>query len=179
MKQLLVLLTIALFTISCGQNSGNDMAAGTGSADTAQAPKPETKEERNKKVIAEAIAALNAHDIDKIKSSMAAETVDYGDGSRPPIKGADSVAANIAGMFASFPDFKADNIKYYADGDEVVVIAEFTGTFKNDMGKMKATGKSFKFMDADIFSLNDEGKVTSHKYIQSDNTMMSQILGKK
>jgi hypothetical protein len=61
----------------------------------------------------------------------------------------------------------------------VVVLAEYSGTFKKDFGKMKATNKSFKFPDADVFTLNDDGKISSHRYIQPDATLFGQVTAKK
>jgi predicted ester cyclase len=54
---------------------------------------------------------------------------------------------------------------YLADGDHVAVIADWSGTFKNDLMGMKATGKMFKFKDLDLFKLNEEGKIIEHRSI--------------
>jgi steroid delta-isomerase-like uncharacterized protein len=151
----------------------------TAKTDSSATEKTESKEERNKKVIKQGMDALNNHDFDKMTSLMTDDAVDYGDGSGHSIKGRDSINANMKTFFGSFPDFKGEDSKFYADGDNVVVTATYSGTFKKDMGKMKANGKSFKFRDADIFTLNDAGKITSHSYIQSDATMMSQLADKK
>ena len=151
----------------------------TAKADSSKAEKVESKEERNKKIIKEGTAALNDHDFDRLTSLMTDDAVENGDGSGHAVKGRDSINASMKKFFSSFPDFKGEDFRYYADGDNVVVTATYSGTFKKDMGKMKANGKSFKFQDADIFTLNDEGKITSHRYIQPDATMMSQISGMK
>lgn len=175
MKRLLIISSILFFFIACNENNGNNTAEGDDKADSSKAEKVESKEDRNKKIIKDAMSALNDHNVDKMVSMMASDAVDYGDGSGRTIKGLDSIRANMTAMMNSFPDFKADDLRYFADGDHVVVIGEYSGTFKNDMGKMKATGKSFKFPDADIFTLNNEGKITSHRYIQPDATFFSQI----
>lgn len=151
----------------------------TAKKDSTKTEKEESKEERNKKIIKEVTAALNDHDFDKLTSMMTDDAVENGDGFGHTVKGRDSINANMKNFFSSFPDFKGKDFRYYADGDNVVVTGIYSGTFKKDMGKMKANGKSFKFNDADIFTLNDEGKITAHRYIQSDATMMSQISGKK
>ena len=175
MKKLLVIFSSLLFFISCADNSGNNTADAPAGEDSSKAEKVESREDRNKKIIKEAMAALNDHNIDKLTGMMTADAVDHGDGSGRSTKGVDSIKAVMTAMMTSFPDFKAENLKYFADGDDVVVIGEYSGTFKKDMGKFKATGKSFKFPDADIFTLNDEGKITSHRYIQPDATMYSQV----
>lgn len=175
MKKLLVIFSSLLLFISCAENSGNITADGPSGEDSSKAEKAESREDRNKKIVKEAMAALNDHNVDKMAGMMAADAVDYGDGSGRSVKGVDSIKANMTAMMNSFPDFKADNLKFFADGNDVVVIGEYSGTFKKDMGKHKATGKAFKFPDADIFTVNDEGKITSHRYIQPDATFYSQV----
>jgi predicted ester cyclase len=175
MKKLLVIFSTFLFFISCADNSGNNTADAPDREDSSKAEKVESKEDRNKKIIKEAMSALNDHNVEKMAAMMSADAVDYGDGSGRSIKGVDSIKASMTAMMTAFPDFKADDLRFFADGDHVVVIGQYSGTFKKDMGKYKATGKEFKFPDADIFTLNDEGKITSHRYIQPDATLFSQV----
>ena len=179
MKRLLIISSIVLFFIACNNEAGNNTAEAPEKADSSKAEKQESREDRNKKIIKESMAALNDHDFDKLTSMMTEDAADYGDGSGHVTKGRDSINASMKKFFNAFPDFKGSDARYFADGDQVVVIAEYTGTFKNDLGKMKATGKSFKFLDADIFTLNDEGKITAHRFIQPESTMMQQVTGKK
>jgi len=75
----------------------------------------------------------------------------------------------------AFPDNKGDNLKYVADGDWVMVWGDWSGTFKNDFMGMKATNKTYKMKDVDIFKLNDAGQVVEHHNVQSPNTMMMQV----
>ena len=67
----------------------------------------------------------------------------------------------------SIEGYRAENLKYYADDDRVLVYGDWTGTFKNDLMGIKATGKPVKFKDVDIFKLNDEGKVVEHSSVQN------------
>lgn len=175
MKSLIAVLAVAFLFIACNQNSGNQ--ADTLSTDTTAVVK-ETPEEKNIKIIAEAMVALNAHDSAKLISMMSDDAVDYGDGTQPPLKSRDSMRASISTFLTAFPDYKADNLKYFANGNEVVVLGDYSGTFKNDLGKVKATGKSFKLSDADIFTLNDSGKVTSHRFVYPNSALFAQISGK-
>ena len=62
-----------------------------------------------------------------------------------------------------------------ADGDKVIVYGEWSGTFKNDYMGMKATNKSFKINDVDIFTFNDDGKITSHRSIMPYSVSMQQV----
>lgn len=179
MKHVLVIFACVLIFIGCGQNHQNDSTTMNHDADSSKAEKAESKEDRNKKTVKDAMAALNAHDFDKMATYMSDDVAEYGDGNGKATKGRDTVIADIRGFFGSFPDFKGGDLKYFADGDQVVVIGEYSGTFKKDMGKMKATNKSFKFQDADIFTLNDDGKITSHRSVQPTSTMIQQVSAKK
>lgn len=77
----------------------------------------------------------------------------------------------MVAWFAAIPDLKGDNIMAAADGDHVMVCGDWSGTWKNDFMGMKATGKSFKVKDVDIFKFNDAGKIIEHRSVQSHETM--------
>ena len=180
MKRLLLISSIVLFIISCeNKNGDHTVAASNEKTDSSKAEKMESKEDRNKKIVKDAMAALNDHNIEKMIGMMSDDAVDYGDGMGRAVKGKDSIRSNMMMFLNAFPDFKGSEMRYFADGDHVVVLAEYSGTFKKDFMKMKATNKSFKFPDADVFTLNDEGKISSHRYIQPDATLFGQVTAKK
>ena len=77
-------------------------------------------------------------------------------------------------MFA-FPDFKVEDLVAYADSSSVVVLGNWSGTFRGEYMNMSPTNKSYKSPDADIYTFNKDGKITSHKSIQSDATFTSQL----
>jgi steroid delta-isomerase-like uncharacterized protein len=175
MKQLLVIFISLFLLIACKDNKDGNIATEPDKADSSKAEKEESREDRNKKIIKEFMAALNDHNMDKLTSMMADNVVDRGDGTQASVKGKDSVKVAMDRFMTAFPDFKADNLRYFADEDQVVVTGEYSGTFKKDMGKHKATGKKFKFQDADIFTLNDAGLITEHRFIQPDATLFGQV----
>lgn len=127
----------------------------------------ESKQDRNKKVIMASMENFMKGDLDGVFKDAAPGFVDYADGSIPPIKSVDSLKSFIKVMEASISDYKGENLKYYADGDYVLVPGDWGGVFKNDFMGIKATGKPVKFKDVDIFKLNDEGKITEHHSIQN------------
>lgn len=180
MKFVLLLVVAASFMVlSCNNNT--DSGATADKKDTTAMAKPtESKQERNKKIIMASYDGMNAHNVDAMLKDAASDVMDFGDGSGKAMKGVDSIKKMIGGWFASFPDAKAENPVFAADGDWVFVWSTSTGTFKNDMGKTKATGKSYKYQDVEIFKMSDDGKITEHHSIQPESTMMSQIMpGKK
>ncbi len=75
----------------------------------------------------------------------------------------------------AFPDYKGENLMAIADGDKVAVYGDWSGTFKKDFMGMKATGKSFKAKDVDIFTFNDEGNITEHRAVQSMGSIFQQL----
>jgi predicted ester cyclase len=104
--------------------------------------------------------------------------MDLGDGSMPPTKGIDSMKAGIKSFVAAFPDLKGEDLEALsnADGSKVIILGKWSGTFKNDFMGMKATGKSYaKINDADIFTFDETGKITSHANVQSNMTYMNAV----
>ena len=135
----------------------------------------ESKEERNKKIVKESVEAFMAHDADAVLKDADPNTVDYGDGSFPAVKGLDSVKAGIKMWLTTMPDAKGEDLKYVADGDWVMVWGKWTGTWKGDFMGQKATGKSYKIYDVDIFKLSDDGKILEHHSVQSPMTTAYQV----
>lgn len=106
-------------------------------------------------------------DYDAAFKDAAPGFIDYADGSMPPMTSIDSLKSFVRMMTAAVTGYKGENLNYYADDDHVIVIGDWTGTFKNDLMGIKATGKPVKFRDADIFKLNEEGKITEHSSVQN------------
>ncbi|OQP50990.1 hypothetical protein A4H97_03980 [Niastella yeongjuensis] len=179
MKKSLVLVAATTILFAACESNVNKTAEGGTEAKmndtTAGTATSESKSERNKKAVMASYDAMNSHNVNDALKYCTADVVDYGDGSMPPVKGRDSIAKMINGWMTAFPDNKAENVKYIADGDWVAVWADQTGTWKGDFMGMKATNKSYKVKDVDIFKLNDEGLITEHHNVQSPNTMMSQV----
>ena len=178
MKKTFLLLALSTgMLIACNDANQTTATDEKMNADSTGAPgnKMEDKEARNKKIIMASYDAMASHNVNDMLKDCASDCMDYGDGSMQPVKGKDSIAKMIQMWFNAFPDSKGDNLKYVADDDWVMVWGDWTGTFKNDFMGMKATNKSFKYKDVDIFKLNDDGKVIEHHNVQSPNTMMMMV----
>jgi predicted ester cyclase len=176
MKKTIVLLAVATALLTACETSTNK-AEGTDTkmSDSTNAGSAESKSERNKKIMMASYDAMASHNVNDMLKDCSADCVDYGDGSMPPVKGKDSIIKMINMWMNAFPDNKGNDLKFVADGDWVMVWGEWSGTFKNDFMGMKATNKSYKMKDVDIFKLNDAGQVVEHHNIQSPNTMMAQV----
>ena len=172
MKKFFLLMAMsAIFLTSCDndkkedKNDDNKMTSGA-----------ESKVEKNKATALASVMGVNTHDGNAMLKEATADAMDYGDGSMPPVKGIDSIKAGINAWLGAFPDVKGENFMVLTDdGTHVAVFADWTGTFKNDFMGMKATGKSYKLKDADIFTFNEAGKITEHRSIQSSMVMASQV----
>ena len=179
-KVILFLLGTSLFVASCNSDKKDETTdkKDTMAADSKDAMgSSSSKAEKNRQTALASAMAINAHDVDAILKDAASDAVDYGDGSMPPVKNMDSVKAGVKAWLNAFPDIKVENPMALsdADGSHVVVLGVWTGTFKNDLMGMKATGKTFKYWDGDLFTFNSDGKITEHRGIQSSITLMSQI----
>src|SRR3982751_1744711 len=176
MKRIFFFIIAAAFSlVACNNKSESTVSSDAkDTAKTAMDDK-ETKEIRNRKIVMESIEAFNAHDVDAVMKEADPNTMEYGDGSMTPIKGIDSVKAGMKMWFAAIPDVKGEDFKVVADGDWVMVYGKWTGTWKNEFMGQKATGKSFKIYDVDIFKLNEDGKIMEHHNVQSPQTTAYQI----
>jgi predicted ester cyclase len=162
MKKALLLCTIAAVLASCNNESKK-----TGDKNEPTFASTETKQERNKKVIAASMEAFEKRNIDGMVKDAAPGYTDYGDETTPPSSNIDSTKAFIKMLVNSIENYKAGNAQLIADGDWVFYYADWSGIFKNDLMGMKATGKPIRYKDCDIFKFNEEGKITEHHSIQN------------
>ena len=170
MKKLIIITTPVLIGAACLLSAcGGKSGYGSSAADSTA-----TMVQKNKQTAMATEMALNKHDVAGVFKDCSADFVEYQSGESKPMK-IDSAKASFKDYLAAFPDVKGDNLVYLGQGDTVVVMGTWTGTFKGAMGPMKPTGKTFKVFDEDIFSFNKDGKITSHRSVQSFNTYITQV----
>ena len=165
MKKSILFLMAASFVVLTACN--NEKKADEGDKNEASVSSAESKQERNKKVIMTSFENFEKGDMDAVFKDAAPNFTDYADGSIPPITSIDSIKQFFNMMTTAFEGYKGENLKYFADGDYVLVHGDWGGVFKNDFMGIKATGKPFKFKDVDIFKLSEEGKITEHSSVQN------------
>ncbi|MBA2328394.1 MAG: ester cyclase [Flavisolibacter sp.] len=168
MKHLSFSVLISVLILSCNN------AETTADADNSVLTQ-EQKEERNKEAALESVRAFNEKNVDVIMKHVDSSMVEYGDGSMPPLKNIDSSRYMLQAWLQAVPDIKGEYLLAVADGDYVMVYGEWSGTWKGDLMGMKASGKSFKVNDVDIFKFNDAGKMIEHRSVQSGATLGAQI----
>jgi predicted ester cyclase len=167
MKKTMLLFAIAAVLASCN-NEKKDEADKKETAISSM----ESKQERNKKIIMASMDAAAKGDVDGMVKDAAANFIDYTDGSMPPVTNTDSLKGFIKMLFHSIEGYKPENTMLFADGDYVLAYADWTGTFKNDLMGIKATGKPVKLKDVDIFKFNEEGKIIEHRSIQNTGAVL-------
>lgn len=168
MKKLIIGAAVAAFFLqACTQNKTTGSTSATDSI--------AVKLANNKAAALASVESFNKHDVDAIYKDCAPDFKDFGNGAMPPVSNMDSLKINMKSFLEAMPDFKAENISAVASGDSVVVIANWSGTFKKEYMGMKPTNKTFKAPDADIFIFNKEGKITSHRSIQGEPTYFYQL----
>ena len=167
MKKLTFLIPVIIGAVcllsACGGKSGGGAATDTTASMAA----------KNRQTALAVNLAVNRHDADGAVKDCTPDCVDYTDGSMKPAKGVDSVKAGLKQFFAVFPDVKGENFVAAVQGDTVIITGDWTGTFKGDLGPIKATGKPFKVADADIYVFNKQGKIISHRSVQSMGTYLA------
>ncbi|HEY4155428.1 MAG TPA: ester cyclase [Puia sp.] len=176
MKNLL-LIGVTTLILSCNNNGGtatnpasDSVAAGAASKDSVL--------EKNKATALASEEAFNSGKLDDAFKDAVPDAVDYGDGSMAPMKGLDSIKAGVKIFLNAFPDYKGENFLAIGEGNHVAVFGDWSGTFKNPLMGMKPTGKSFKIKDVDLFTFNDQGKITEHRSVQSSKTVLDMVQAK-
>ena len=173
MKQLLVFIAFTAFIISCNNNS-SPMTTTMDSVAAARMAKDSVLD-KNKATALASLQAFCSGKMDEAFKDVTTDAVEYGDGSMAPVKGLDSIKSMGKVYMAAFPDYKGENFLVIGDGNQVAIFGDYSGTFKNPLMGMKPTGKTFKLKDVDLFTFNDAGKITEHRSVQSNKTMMEMI----
>lgn len=122
----------------------------------------EAKEDRYKQIVKSSTEGFIASDTSRSAQGFAPDVIDYGEGTRPPVKGLDSFKYNLNQFFQAASNIKAENLRYIADQHWVAVWGDWSWTWKSDPSNQNTTGKPFQMRGADIFKFNAEGKIAAH-----------------
>jgi predicted ester cyclase len=166
MKKIFTALSIA----ACFLTACNSKASLTVTTDSTA-----IKAEQNRLTALKATMDLSDRNVDPMFVMCSANFIDYGSGEEKPMTNLDTIKAGLKAYVAAFPDLKGTDINAFAHGDSVVVIGTWSGTFKGDFMGIKATNKSFKYTDADIFTFTKDGKMASHRSVQSSALFFKQL----
>jgi steroid delta-isomerase-like uncharacterized protein len=98
-------------------------------------------EQDNQRLMEEAIAALNAHDLDRYARTHADSYVWESDAFPTPVRGSEAVKQVLAGYFKAFPDLQFKVEQIIASGDHVVDTWRATGTHKGEFNGLPPTNR--------------------------------------
>jgi steroid delta-isomerase-like uncharacterized protein len=142
---------------------------------TAQPPKASAQAD-NKALAQAFMDAVNAAVKSGDTSALAAlVTDDYVEqGSPEGTKGIDYLNTVITQIATAFPDGKYEVLGIMADGDEVWVRNNFTGTNTGDLMGLPATGKTVAIPGVEFFTFKD-GKLAKHESVSDNGRFYSQL----
>jgi len=169
MRKLFTVLALSVMAASLFSSCKSNSGASSGSDSTAAAMK------RNVQTALHADSVLVNHDIDAYFKLCAPGYTELGTMGDKPEANIDSIKAEMKVFFGAYPDFKNEDIKAYASSEGVILTSTGSGTFKNPYLKMQPTGKAFKIFDADIFTFDKDGKITSHRSIVPESIYLKQV----
>jgi steroid delta-isomerase-like uncharacterized protein len=131
-------------------------------------------EQDNLQISKQAIAAINAHDIDAylktVDESYVGESEMVG-----VVQGREGARQMMTTMFEAFPDFHVEVEQILASGDHVVTRALLTGTHKGNLAGIAPTNKKVSWNGCNIVELRN-GKVIRSR-IYADNVSVFRQLG--
>ncbi|MBM3736899.1 MAG: ester cyclase [Acidobacteria bacterium] len=132
------------------------------------------RESREKTVLAH-VAAENNHDVQGTLNSFhdpGYTVVPFGPGGT--VRGAEGVGALLGGLFAGFPDFRAEIQALHHTDSAVVAEVLMTGTHQGPWAGLPATGKPIHVPTCCIFEF-DGDKLMNEKVYFDNATMMAQL----
>jgi len=171
----LVVSSLTLLFAACNNNAETSVSSEKKDTISTTMNEKETREVRNRKVVLALVEGFNAQDIQRAFKDYSNDAVDYLDGSGAPLKGRDTVVKSYVEFFNAFTHIKGENVHIAADGDWVMSWVTWSGTWSKALGKQKATGKSFKVQDVDVFKFDENGKIVEHHSIQPFSTIAHQV----
>jgi len=129
---------------------------------------------QNKANALKGMEAINAKNYDALLALLADNYTEYSQGPQPVV-GKEAFKAGLVPFLTAFPDYKLTVDKVVAEDNLVMIVSTITGTFKADLGDMKATGKSFKYVDCDILEFDAQGKCTKHWAVADPAIIFQQV----
>lgn len=135
------------------------------------APKGGDDEQKNLDAVNAMYKAIDDHKVDAVVASMDKDVVGEDYSQPATMKGMKAAKAFIGGVFKAIPDVKQERTAQIAAGDLVVTEGVMQGTWKGNMGPLKATKKPVALHFVDIMQLKDGKVVNVTSYANSAELM--------
>ena len=131
------------------------------------------------------LAAINAHDVERILGFYDQEVTNHG-----VVVGPNGMRAVHEAIFTAFPDWRLEAEEIIATNDRVVVRGRLTGTYAGNVpqplderlfgGALRGSGPSGQRIDVPaihIWALSSPGKVSAHWAVRDDLALRTQVIG--
>jgi len=132
-----------------------------------------SKEDENIEVVRKAIQALNNRDVEGFLSYFPEDGTSLEVSDPEPI-GIEEFRPFLEQWLHAYPDAKIDTQNIIAEGDRVVVENLMSGTFENDLGETKATGRFYQVREAVFFDM-EAGKIKAERIYLDQKTINEQL----
>jgi steroid delta-isomerase-like uncharacterized protein len=132
-------------------------------------------EKDNLQFAKQAIAAVNAHDIDRYLQLIDSSYVAESETLPAPIHGHEGARQFLTMMFQAFPDFHLEVEEIIASGDHVVTRVVASGTHKGTFAGVPATNKKATWHACNVVRLKNGKTISSRIY--ADNVSLMRQLG--
>jgi steroid delta-isomerase-like uncharacterized protein len=133
-----------------------------------------SQEEHNRDVVLKAIKALSDHDVNGFFSYHTEDMTSHEVFFPEPLT-KEELEPFLHDWVHAYPDVKIETVNIKVDGDTVAVENVVSGTFKNDLRGVKATGRFYEVREAVFFEM-ENGKI-KHERIYIDQKSIEEQLG--
>ena len=132
-----------------------------------------SNEERNKQVVADAIAALNDRDLDRFFSLHTDDTTSHEVFFPAPLERAE-FREFLGEFLRAYPDARIETHAMIAEGDTVAVENVLTATFSSRFRGQAPTGRSYTAREAVFFELVD-GRIRAARIYLDQKSIEAQL----
>ena len=129
----------------------------------------------NRRLIEEAYATLNRHDLDAHLKLLDESCVWESDAFPTPVKGREATRQTFNEYFLAFPDMRVEIEQILASGDHMVVRWTVTGTHKGEFKGIAPTNKKIAIHGCNVHEIKNGRFVKSFGYF--DRLAMREQLG--
>jgi|HubBroStandDraft_6_1064221.scaffolds.fasta_scaffold199956_3 steroid delta-isomerase-like uncharacterized protein len=129
----------------------------------------------NVQIARNAIAAVNAHDIEGYLQYIDDSYIGESETAPGPIHGRDGARQTMQTLFQAFPDLHYEIENLMTSGEHVIVQSHLTGTHKGAFAGIAATNKKASWRNCTVVELKNGKAIRTRVY--SDNVTLFRQLG--
>jgi steroid delta-isomerase-like uncharacterized protein len=131
-------------------------------------------EKENIQLAEQAIAALNARDLDRYLQRIDESYIGESETAPGPIRGPEGVRQTLNNLLTGFPDLRLEIEQILASGDHVVTRVRLNGTHRGNFAGIAPTNKSVSWRGCTVSEVRN-GKVIRSRVYADNATLFQQI----